>query len=537
MIWKTTLAFLVAMFSLGSIYAQISADIPDLRDCSDWNCTSNNFTLDDVYLSLVDGNGNDINITSCTIGDSQSAFVMLNYTSNAKNTINSTRIFADLVIDGNEVIINEFLGDVAPASSGSQTKQIYGPFIWTCGEELRLENILVVWRTGGNNDISQKYDCKDYIKSQCEFGTDTFVASPLAVQFDYSVCREDGTTIVNYTSTTNGGKAPFTYSWDFTGNGIIDSTDPNPVFNTTSSESFTTTLKVTDAAGTFNTRIITINNPGEIEFEVSKTDVSCSEDADGAIVLNVSGGTGVFTYTWTGPEAFSSSFKDISGLKPGSYSVIVKDEFNCQDTLQVEIAKPETPAAPMVAETVQPTCDVVTGSFQVTIVNGIEYSIDGETFSANGTFENLPAGTYNVTAKNADGCESASTQVVINEALESPAAPIVAETVQPTCDVATGSFGITTVDGIEYSFNGGVFGPATSWDQLNPGTYTIVARNDDGCESSALTVTIDAQPETPVAEIANNNGLELSCSVPFTTLTASGGIEYSWSDGSTVVGT
>ncbi|WP_271407469.1 PKD domain-containing protein, partial [Tenacibaculum soleae] len=41
----------------------------------------------------------------------------------------------------------------------------------------------------------------------------------------------------------------------------------------------------------------------------------------------------------------------------------------------------------------------------------------------------------------------------------------------------------------------------------------------------------------PTASITNDNGLALSCSVPSTTLTASGGTSYSWSDGSTVVGT
>ncbi|MDP3353468.1 MAG: gliding motility-associated C-terminal domain-containing protein [Flavobacteriaceae bacterium] len=42
---------------------------------------------------------------------------------------------------------------------------------------------------------------------------------------------------------------------------------------------------------------------------------------------------------------------------------------------------------------------------------------------------------------------------------------------------------------------------------------------------------------TPDATIANNNGLALSCSIPNTTLTASGGVSYSWLNGSTVVGT
>src|SRR5690606_41811623 len=64
-----------------------------------------------------------------------------------------------------------------------------------------------------------------------------------------------------------------------------------------------------------------------------------------------------------------------------------------------------------------------------------------------------------------------------------------------------------------------------------------VAKNSNECVSGELNVTINDQPQTPTAAIVNNNGLDLNCSNPSTTLTASGGISYSWSNGSTVVGT
>src|SRR5690606_26378910 len=100
-----------------------------------------------------------------------------------------------------------------------------------------------------------------------------------------------------------------------------------------------------------------------------------------------------------------------------------------------------------------------------------------------------------------------------------------------------GSFSITAVDGLTYSFNEGAYGTTTSWSGLSADNYTVVARNSNGCASGELIVTINAQPETPTAAIANNNGLDLNCSNPSTTLSASGGISYSWSNGSAVVGT
>ncbi|WP_271407222.1 Ig-like domain-containing protein, partial [Tenacibaculum soleae] len=64
-------------------------------------------------------------------------------------------------------------------------------------------------------------------------------------------------------------------------------------------------------------------------------------------------------------------------------------------------------------------------------------------------------------------------------------------------------------------------------------TYTITSAG--GCiDESDVVVTVN---ETPTASITNDHGLALSCTTPSTTLTASGGTSYSWSDGSTVVGT
>src|SRR5690606_38590651 len=109
---------------------------------------------------------------------------------------------------------------------------------------------------------------------------------------------------------------------------------------------------------------------------------------------------------------------------------------------------------PVVTSVTQPTCQVATGSFSITAVDGLQYSINGGAYSATNSFEGLAAGTYTVTARNATGCVSEATSVTIN-ALQSITAPVVSATVQPTCDVATGSFSVTAVEGIQYSLNGG----------------------------------------------------------------------------------
>src|SRR4029079_16656959 len=102
-------------------------------------------------------------------------------------------------------------------------------------------------------------------------------------------------------------------------------------------------------------------------------------------------------------------------------------------------AQPTPPTAPSV-NTVQPTCAVATGTITVTTVPGLEYSLDGGTYQASGTFNNVAAGAHTITASSTTDitCISTPTNVTINAQPTPPTAPSV-NTVQPTCAVATGT--------------------------------------------------------------------------------------------------
>ena len=60
-----------------------------------------------------------------------------------------------------------------------------------------------------------------------------------------------------------------------------------------------------------------------LQLTTAATNAGC--EALGAINLTVAGGTGPYTYAWTGPNGFTASTEDISGLAAGTYSVTVTD--------------------------------------------------------------------------------------------------------------------------------------------------------------------------------------------------------------------
>ncbi|MBX2927129.1 MAG: T9SS type A sorting domain-containing protein [Saprospiraceae bacterium] len=105
------------------------------------------------------------------------------------------------------------------------------------------------------------------------------------------------------------------------------------------------------------------------------------------------------------------------------------------------------------------------------------------------------------------------------------------------CTVGGGSIAIGTVSGtggtIEYSTDGGTTWSSTlpSYNQTGP-AQTIIASvlGADGCRSGSMQVgqTIPGQCISPTAVISNNNGLDLDCDNPQTTLSVTAAVSYNW---------
>ncbi len=119
------------------------------------------------------------------------------------------------------------------------------------------------------------------------------------------------------TVTAVGNATPFTYSWAPGG-------QTNATATGLSEGSYTVT--VTDNNGCSFTTSVTITGPASaIATTGSVTNASCNSSNNGAIALNVSGGTPPYTFTWSN----SSTTQNISNILPGTYTVIIKDSNGC----------------------------------------------------------------------------------------------------------------------------------------------------------------------------------------------------------------
>lgn len=69
-----------------------------------------------------------------------------------------------------------------------------------------------------------------------------------------------------------------------------------------------------------------VGNAYGSDLEALMTESTYGEN-DGEIDLMVLGGAGPYDYSWIGPDGFTSTEEDLSGLAPGTYTVTVTDAF------------------------------------------------------------------------------------------------------------------------------------------------------------------------------------------------------------------
>jgi|GEM_PF-818488 len=272
-----------------------------------------------------------------------------------------------------------------------------------------------------------------------------------------------------------------------------------------------TTASIEVGCGTYT---VTVTN----EFGCEDTDevtVTCNPNPTanaGADQSVCAGETTTITATGGGDYSWSNGSSDATiEVGPGTYTVTVTNEYGCTDSDTVVVDEYDSPTADA-GDDVE-ICDG--GITTLTATGGVSYQWSTGAVSAE--IMVTECGVYTVTVTDENGCtDTDSVEVICNPNPDADAGDDVA-----ICEGETAT--LTATGGGTYEWS---TGETTASIEVGCGTYTVTVTNEFGCESTdEVTVTCNPNP------VANAGADQSVCAGETTTITATGGGDYEWSDG------
>ncbi|MCG8762209.1 T9SS type B sorting domain-containing protein [Tenacibaculum finnmarkense] len=432
----------------------------------------------------------------------------------------------------------------------------------------------------GNNKIftglshgTYKVKVKDALGCISEITDAIIITNPTEVKFivtkDDTVCDVNiaGSITVDLKDAVSGlagGKAPYTYTLTNTTSGVVKTktiTDTEYTFTGLSKANYTVSVKdanLCDGTGTTDIEIfddIVLNEPTLVTGLKCQTGTGVSPNTNTNAVynINVSGGSGNFTYgikkgtvveiaagtTLTNTTTFTTSVA-------GDYTITITDT-GATGVCLIPITKNFT-----VEESVKPEftvdatkTDICFGSSTgvITIdelpkvgINSVTYTINPDPNNVGSIttkiFKNLPEDDYTITATGDNGCTSTQTET-ITQTLEVKIEANAISDVVYNCNT-TNPMATITVDENELSGGSGNYNVAFVYDNGTPldntddvtqafpnvfeftttnvlgGEVKIIISDDQGCSSAEEEVTIPAF--APILDLEIIDITKITCS-------------------------
>ncbi|MCV9926179.1 PKD domain-containing protein [Flavobacterium sp. LS1R49] len=239
---------------------------------------------------------------------------------------------------------------------------------------------------------------------------------------------------------------------------------------------------------------------------------TCYGSNNGSISISVTGGIPFatatpYTFSWTGPNGFTSTDKDISNLKPGYYNLIVKDNGNCPFSQTYQVTEPDLFQSRGGKNDI--TCfGLNNGNINLSTTGGTPpytyvWKKDGVAYPATtGNINNLAPGTYDVTITEVNNCNILTDSYTIIEP------PLLKVKFESQVDILcygyfTGEINVSTTGGRFTETSPGVFNYRYSWTgpngfrsnlqnlkNLAAGTYDLTVTDNSGCTDKRKVVLL-----------------------------------------------
>jgi gliding motility-associated-like protein len=294
-----------------------------------------------------------------------------------------------------------------------------------------------------------------------------------------------------------GGTGPYTYIWS---NGAITED-----ISGLTEGSYSVT--VTDFNGCTMAGSGSVINPPPIQYIKTVSDyngynISCYDMSNGSIKIITTSGTPPFIFTWTGPDGFTATTQDISGLRAGTYVLQIDDNLACTVTETIELTEPgELGMTVSLSSSTAGGYNINcaggrTGSIGIEPVNQVKYV---EYLWSDGLFgktrSDLPAGDYSVIITDANNCYASADMTLtqpdsikIEFNVTPPFCPDMPNGVV-VADVTGG------VPGVDYTYKWSDNSTDNTITEVVADYYTLAVKDLNGCIVSD-SVKVEAENET-----------------------------------------
>jgi PKD repeat protein len=510
----------------------VSISAGELNDNSFDNCaidtlflTQNDFTCADlgeniITLTVVDANGNSDDCASVvTVLDTISPVII------------GCPMDMVVVPDSSDCTPQVFWTE--PTAEDNCTVTLTSDFVPGDNFPVGTTTVTYTATDQSNNSVSCSFDIT--------IQPSPLSVEPIAVQgpCGYNLSC-NGATDGEATAIVSGGCMPYSYVW----------TNGQTTQTATGLGVGLHAVTVTDANGNSAVQTITLTQPDVLATDsltapefVGGANVSCEGVADGAVNINVIGGSECVTYSfvWTGPNGFVSTDEDLTGLEAGTYVVTVTDASGCTYSDSITLNAPDTlnvVATPSDYNGNNISCGGASdGSIDLTISGGgAPYSVVWNTGDLTEDIDSLMAGIYSYTVTDANGC-TATGSVTLNEpdGLSSFITASDYNGFNISCNgLADGSIDLTVNEGTQpysYLWNNGAITQDLS--NVGVGTYIVDITDANGCTLQDSVTLIQADSlilSLITSEMVSCNGANDGSFF----VQATGGVPvlvFSWSDG------
>ena len=384
------------------------------------------------------------------------------------------------------------------------------------------------WSNGAISEDIQNLSAGNYSLTitdaqSCQIDTTLIISEPAILQ-----ASSINTNILCFGNSTGGidlsvigGTIPYSYTWN---NGIITediTVLPSGVY----------TVDIVDDNGCTIQYTTTLTQPAQ-PLSISEThqDILCFGDSTGNIDLTVNGGTAAYNYSWDSGQ----NSEDLTNIPSGTYTVIIEDANNCQETISITLTQPQSLIGISAIISNVDCSGNSTGQIDLTTNGGTpNYQFSWDNGATSEDIQNITAGNYTITITDANLCQLDST-FSISEPNALSASSINSNVL---CNGAsTGGINLTVSGGVTpYSFDWSNGSISEDLSSIPAGNYSVDITDVNGCvytfatslTEPSLPVTVSETHQNVLCFGANNGSIDLA---------VSGGTpnySYQWNTGAT----